>query len=161
MASVGPLIASVSCRMAACSIDSITRWECQESAKPAGCKLLLNGADILGSTASRSKLNSCKHPRSCFNLALVWVAILVFVSSDCGIRLKNKHVFAVPYSPPAKVTPCGKSTFCNRCFWSLENSSQSRAAFKMTCEGIHPWLIFLLLCLSALRYVSPAPLIPP
>jgi len=59
-----------------CYTVSITRRECQESAKPAGCAALVNGTDITGNTASLSKLNSCKHPRICFNLALVWVAML-------------------------------------------------------------------------------------
>ena len=42
--------------------------------------------------ASRSKLNSCKHPRTCFNLALVWVANPVFSPSDSCKSLKNDQV---------------------------------------------------------------------
>jgi len=51
---------------------------------PTGCTPLMNGIVITGNTASRSKLNSCKHPRTCFNLALVRVATnpVCFVFND-------------------------------------------------------------------------------
>jgi hypothetical protein len=87
-------------------IDSITRRECQESAKPTGCTPLVNDAVITGSTACRSKLNSCKHPRICFNLALVWVATLNNFADRSGSRPVRKLPEPIFQDTPSLAPTC-------------------------------------------------------
>jgi hypothetical protein len=64
--------------------------------------------------------------------APAWIAKLDFSPSGFSKSLIIRHVAPVPNSPAEKVTPSENSTFCNRCFWSLENSVQSRPALRIT-----------------------------